>query len=103
MKQCVTHRLSKEDALSIATDALKSYVKRYVEYQPKIQWLNRYEAEISFKFKGIKLKGSIEIDDEKIWLDMDIPFLLLPFKHQALNVIHSEITSCLKLAQTVST
>lgn len=100
MKQSVTHHLSKDGALSIATDALKSYEKQYVEFQPRIRWLTRYEAEISFNVKGMKLTGSIEIDAHKIWLNMDVPFFLLPFKQRALDVIHSEITSWLRLAHS---
>ena len=98
MKQSITHHLSRDGALFIATDALKSYEKKYAEHQPKIRWLTRYEAEISFQVKGLKLNGSIEIDMHKIWLDMDIPFFLLPFKQQALAVIHSEISQWLKTA-----
>ena len=102
MKQSVTHHLSRDGALSIAIDALKSYEKKYVEYQPRIRWLTLYEAEISFHVKGMKLKGSIEIDVQKIWLDMDIPFFLLPFKQQALAVIHAEISQWLNMADVAA-
>jgi hypothetical protein len=100
MKQAIAHYLGKDEALSAATDAFHSYEKEYGEYQPRIRWLTRYEAEVSFIIKGMKLKSSIEIDAHQIRLGMDIPFLLLPFKRQALDVIQAEITSRLRLASS---
>lgn len=100
MKQSVTHHLTKDGALSTTIEALESYEKKYRDYQPKILWLTKYSAEITFKLKGAQLKGLIEIDDHNIWLDMDIPFLFRPFKSQALNIIRHEITTWLKLAHT---
>ncbi|HEX7645521.1 MAG TPA: polyhydroxyalkanoic acid system family protein [Burkholderiaceae bacterium] len=102
MKQAIAHHLSKDEALSVAIDAFHSYEKKYAEYQPRLRWMTRYEAEVSFAIKGMKLKGSIAIDAHKIWLGMDIPFLLLPFKRLALDVIHAEITGWLRLAHSAS-
>jgi len=41
--------------------------------------------------KGVKLAGSLEVSEKDIALDLDVPFLLRPFKGQALKVIEEEI------------
>jgi hypothetical protein len=41
--------------------------------------------------KGVSLKGSLEVSASDIALDLDVPFLLRPFKGQALKVIEDEI------------
>ena len=43
--------------------------------------------------KGVSLKGSLEVNEKDIALDLDVPFLLRPFKGQALQVIEEEIRS----------
>ncbi len=91
MKHNVQHGLGKAKAKEVAQKAFASYSERFQNYQPKANWVRDDKAEISFSVKGMSLTGSLEVDDENIGMELDVPFLLRPFKGKALGVIEEEI------------
>lgn len=91
MKHSVPHDLGQQRAKLAAQAAIAAYEQKFAKYQPKTRWLTDSRAEISFSVKGIHLKGTIEVLEHAIDLDMDVPFLLRPFKNQAIAVIEAEI------------
>ena len=46
------------------------------------------------------LSGSLEVLARSIEMDLDVPFLLRPFKGQALSVIEGEINEWIQKAKT---
>ena len=48
----------------------------------------------------MSLSGSLEVLERSIDLDIDVPFLLRPFKSQALGVIEGEINDWIRKAKT---
>ncbi len=93
MKHQVTHALGQPKAKQIAVQALDSYKKRFAEYDPYCEWVSEYSAKIGFSVKGVKLNGAIDVLPSAFDLDLDVPFLLRPFKGKALAVIEEEIKS----------
>ena len=91
MKHSVSHDLGQERAKQAAEAAIKSYGEKFAKYHPQTRWVTPNRAEISFTVKGIHLSGSIEVREREIDLDMEVPFLLRPFKSQAISVIEGEI------------
>ncbi len=91
MKHVVHHGLGKDRARQVADKAFESYKQRFADYDPKANWVRDDRCEISFSVKGMKLDGSLEIDDQDIGMDLDVPFVLRPFKGKALGVIEDEI------------
>src|SRR5262245_5867371 len=91
MKHTVAHDLGREQAKRVAEAAWNSYSSRFSNYSPTCQWQSEQKANIGFNVKGVKLEGSLEVNDKDIALDLDVPFLLRPFKGQALKVIEEEI------------
>lgn len=91
MKHTVVHGLGREQAKKVAEAAWQSYSARFAQYSPSCNWVNDYKAQIGFKAKGMSIDGSIEVEDKNILIDLDVPFLLRPFKSVALNVIEEEI------------
>lgn len=91
MKHTVPHDLGREQAKRVAEAAIRSYSDRFASYNPTCEWQNDYCANIGFKVKGIALKGSLDVGDKDIGLKLDVPFLMRPFKGQALQVIEEEI------------
>lgn len=91
MKHAVPHDLGKEQAKKVAEAAFDSYKARFAEYNPTVSWSGERRANISFKVKGITLNGGVDITDKSFDLDLDVPFLLRPFKGKALGVIEEEI------------
>jgi Putative polyhydroxyalkanoic acid system protein (PHA_gran_rgn) len=99
MKHSVPHDLGQERAKKVAESALASYAQKYANYNPTVTWTSANRAELSFKVKGMSLSGVVEVLDRSIDLDIDVPFLLRPFKAQALGVIDGEINEWIKKAK----
>lgn len=91
MKQSVAHDLGRAQAKKVAEAAWGSYSARFSDYSPSCRWTSDYSAQIGFKVKGISLNGGLDVNDTEITLDLDVPFLLRPFKGQAMKVIEEEI------------
>ena len=91
MKHSVPHDLPLALAKKAADAALQSYKARFAEYDPQISWVAEQLAEVTFRVKGLSMKGSFEIKDSVIDMDMEVPLLLRPFKSKALEVIEEQI------------
>jgi putative polyhydroxyalkanoic acid system protein len=91
MKHTVVHGLGREQAKKVTEAAWQSYSSRFSEYSPTVTWTNDYAAKIGFKAKGISINGDIEVNEKDIGIDLDVPFLLKPFKNTAIKVIEEEI------------
>jgi hypothetical protein len=91
MKHVVNHDLGQDKAKQVAQAAFDSYKSRYAEYGPKANWVTDKRAEISFSVKGMTLGGTIDVTPSTIEMDLDVPFLLKPFKGKAMAVIEGEI------------
>lgn len=91
MKHEVSHHLGQEKAREVADKALAAYQAKFAEYDPKVNWKTDKTAEISFAVKGMKLSGLIGITEKAFEIELDVPFMLRPFKGKALEVIESEI------------
>ena len=99
MKHSVPHDIGQERAKKVAESALASYAQKYANYNPVVTWKSPYQADISFKIKGMSIGGSLEVLERSIDMDIDVPFLLRPFKSQALGVIEGEINEWIKKAK----
>jgi hypothetical protein len=91
MKHEVPHDLGQAKAREVAENAFAAYQAKFAEYQPKVNWTSDKTAEISFNVKGMNLSGLVEVTDKVIAIDLDVPFLLRPFKGKAMEVIEAEI------------
>ncbi|MGC4065486.1 MAG: polyhydroxyalkanoic acid system family protein [Polyangiaceae bacterium] len=91
MKHEVPHDLGQAKAREVAEKAFAAYQSKFAEYQPKVNWTSDKTAEISFSVKGMTLAGNVEVTDKVIAIDLDVPFILRPFKGKAMEVIDAEI------------
>ncbi len=99
MKHSVAHGLGQEKAKQVAQAAFNAYRDRYTQYSPEARWLDDRRAQISFNVKGMKLEGSMQVNPNDIEMELDVPFLLRPFKGKALSVIEEEIKKWIAKAQ----
>jgi putative polyhydroxyalkanoate system protein len=90
MKHSVQHSLGRDQARKVAEAAIKSYSERFSDYSPTSAWSGD-TANIGFSIKGVSLKGSIEVAASEFTMELEVPFLLRPFKGKALGVIEEEI------------
>ncbi len=91
MKHSVPHDLGVERAKKVTESAWASYSKKFSEYSPSLNWQSDTKAQIGFRAKGISLDGAIEIREKSIDLELEVPFLLKPFRGKAISVIEGEI------------
>ncbi|MEM9193399.1 MAG: polyhydroxyalkanoic acid system family protein [Myxococcota bacterium] len=91
MRHAVDHDLDLPTARRVADKAWESYSTRFAKYDPTIDWVTDHKAKVGFTAKGISLKGELELKAKAIEMDLDVPFLLRPFKSKAISVIDEEI------------
>jgi hypothetical protein len=99
MKHSVPHDLGKDAAKRAAVAAFDSYKQRFAQYKPTTSWTSDDHADISFSAKGITLKGQLDVTPTSIDMDLDVPFLLRPFKDKALGAVDQEIISWIAKAK----
>ncbi|AUX26517.1 hypothetical protein SOCEGT47_070860 [Sorangium cellulosum] len=91
MKHTIEHDLNDQEAKLATERAIAQYREQYAEYQPFLTWRDDRRAELGFSVKGVKLKGSMELRPGAVDVDLDVPFLLRPFKGVALAAIEKEV------------
>jgi len=91
MKHSVPHDLGRDTAKKVAEAALNSYKQKFAEYNPSVDWVSPDRATLSFSVKGLKLNGGLEVNEKDIAMELEVPFLLRPFKKTAINVIEGQI------------
>ena len=91
MKHVIAHDLDVPTAKKVAERAFAEYQHRYSKYDPQFCWSTDRRAKVQFNAKGIKLEGAMEVAERQITLDLDIPFLLRPFRGRAMEIIDREV------------
>ncbi|WP_437956907.1 polyhydroxyalkanoic acid system family protein [Sorangium sp. So ce119] len=91
MKHTIEHDLNDGEAKLATERAIAQYRERYAEYEPFLVWRDEKRAELGFSVKGVKLKGSMELRPGAVDVDLDVPFLMRPFKGIALAAIEKEV------------
>jgi len=99
MKHVVSHDLGHARAKQVAQAAFDSYTAKFSQYKPKAVWRDERHADIGFNVKGMALSGTMEVNDTSISMDLEVPFLLRPFKGVALGVIEKEIQEWIQKAR----
>jgi hypothetical protein len=100
MKHSVSHDLGQARAKQAAEAAIAAYGQKFAKYSPQTRWVTDNRATISFNIKGMTLSGSLEVHAHSIDLDLEVPFLLRPFKSQAVHIIEGEIREWIEKART---
>jgi len=91
MKHTVQHDLDIPTSKKATNKAIEAYQERFAKYEPKLTWNTDTKAALAFTVKGMSVTGDIELKPGAIDVDIDVPFLLKPFKSAALEVIEKEI------------
>ena len=91
MKHVMPHDLPPDLAKRAAERAFDSYRQKYGKYNPTLTWLSDDRAKASFSAKGMTLNGTVELMPKSISFDLDVPFLLRPFKKTAMEIMEREL------------
>lgn len=99
MKHEIHHGLSPDLAKKAVDKAMEAYGQRFAEFNPTFRWTSDTKGRLGFKAKGVSVDGDIEIVGPKIFVDLDVPFLLRIFKGKAIEVIDREVLKWVEKAR----
>jgi hypothetical protein len=91
MKHSISHDLDPGTLKRAIDAALRSYAAELSKYSPTIDWVSDEQVGIGFSVKGLSLAGQIQLKPKTIDLNLDVPFILRPFKKKAIAIIEREI------------
>lgn len=91
MRHVVKHGLNQELAKKATLKAWEAYQERFAEYSPSATWVSDTRADVSFRVKGVTLKGALELEPGGVGLELEVPFLFRPFRKIAISKIEEEI------------
>lgn len=91
MKHVIPHNLDTATARKVTERAFEDYKARLSKYNPTMRWTTERRAEVGFHAMGMNLTGLFELGEKQITLDLDVPFLLRPFKNIAIETIDREV------------
>ncbi len=90
-KHRVPHDLSIDMAKKVTEKAWETYSSKFANYNPTFRWGTDRRAEVSFQAKGLTVRGSMDILPDAVDIDLEVPFILLPFKKKTIEVVEEEI------------
>ena len=99
MKHIIEHQLGVEKARTVLESALTSYKEKFAKYNPSASWTSPTRAKIGFSIKGVGIDGTLDVLERQIELDLDVPFLLRPFRGKAIEVIEREVKKWIAKAE----
>ncbi len=91
MKHTISHDLDIETARKATDRAVAEYSERFAKYSPQFNWVDDRRGKMAFTAKGITLTGDIELREGAIDVDLDVPFMLKPFRKKALDVVEGKV------------
>lgn len=99
MKHKIHHGLDQDLARKATRKAFDSYQQRFAKYNPTAEWVGDDRANVSFSAKGVTLEGNVEITEDDVLIELDVPFILKPFKKKAVGIIEDEIHKWVEKAE----
>lgn len=91
MEHDIRHDLPSDQAQRVAHQALESYATRFASYAPEVNWRSDAEVDVAFTVKGMRLTGGLKVEPDRFRLNLEVPFLLKPFRNKAFSVIEREV------------
>jgi hypothetical protein len=91
MKKTIDTGLNVADSKRALTGAMDAYKARFAEYDPRFNWVSDTRGEFGFTAKGIEIGGNMEIRDNEVDVEMEVPFLFRIFQGRAMDVIREQI------------
>jgi hypothetical protein len=98
MKHVIKHCLGQELARKAVLAAWKEYQSRFSKYRPTLMWKDAHRAVVGFDAKGFTFKGAFEVHPSSIDVELEVPFVMKPFKGIATAAVEREIERWIALA-----
>ncbi|MFO7563353.1 MAG: polyhydroxyalkanoic acid system family protein [Enhygromyxa sp.] len=99
MTHDIPHDLDLDLAKLAAHKAAEAYGERFAEYDYKATWVRDDRVELGFTVVGKRLEGSMTIKPDRLELELDVPFMMRPFRGKAIQIIEKEARTWLDKAK----
>lgn len=92
MEYSVDHGLNDPARVrEVVEKAYDSYKERLADHNPRLRWIDDHHAAIAFTVMGKSIEVDVTIDDKKVRMDADLPFLFRPFQSKIVGVVGREV------------
>lgn len=99
MKHSIPHELDIDLARKATDRAIAEYSQRFAKYNPQFNWVDDRHGKLAFTAKGLTLTGEVELKEGAIDVDLDVPFMLKPFRKKALDVVEGQVREWVERAK----
>jgi len=79
--------------------AVDAYVERFADYGPKVRWQGEDGVEVSFRARGLALRGRLALEPGCIALELKVPLALRPLAGRARGVLEREVRHWITAAE----
>ncbi len=90
MTHDIPHDLDFDLAKLAAVKAAEAYGERFAEYDYKAKWVSNDRVELGFTVVGKRLEGAMTVKRDRLQLELEVPFMLRPFRGKAIEIIEKE-------------
>ena len=90
MTHDIPHDLDMDLAKLAARKAAEAYGKRFAEYDYSARWVTDTRVELGFTVVGKRLEGTMTVQSSKLVLELEVPFMMRPFRGKAIQIIERE-------------
>lgn len=91
----VPHDQESGEIVEKVRSAIDKTVQDFQGCDLKSNWMER-SADFSFKSMAFTIKGKVAIDEEKVSVDVDLPFAAMMFKERAEKAITKNLTKAIE-------
>jgi hypothetical protein len=98
MKKAFPHELDTPTSRKVADHAFAAYAEKFAEYNPTMDWDTDTHADFGFTAKGLSLKGTMDLRQGEVDVELKVPLLLKPFQKKAMSVIQAEMEKWIEKA-----
>jgi hypothetical protein len=96
----IVHGLTLEQAKRTAHQALEQYLERYRTRGLSGRWSSSTRAELAYASAGMQVKAVVDVLSDVLRVEAQVPFMLRPFKPQAVAALEDEARKWIERAKT---
>ena len=95
----VPHNRDPEVVIKNAQPHIQKLVDDFEGRDLEMEW-NGHNADFSFTSLAFKINGKVAVDDEKITIDVDLPFAAIMFKEKVKKALTKNLTRAVEAGDT---
>ena len=93
----VPHNLDPDVIVAKTTQVVDKTIRDFEGHDLAIQWSGR-NADILFKSLGFTIKGRMAVEEQRVLVEIDLPFAALMFKDKVQKAVTKNLTRAIEQA-----